>query len=377
MFMALLTSCEKSSKHGIVLNELQLKFGNNCVIENVKTKEYALDSVSLNIINYMQIVNMDSLMLLTFQNTIDNSLYIYNYESTDLLQKIKFDSSIPKILGYNYINNDSIFIYSYNRHKLYLSNKDSEIASERIVYYPPTSVEDIIYPSPYLMTVAPLSFFKNKIVTVGFVSGETEFETDYNRPVIVQLDLENGNLQHMLNYPNQYTSYNWGGGFAYRMPYYNIVNNNMYVSFSAHHYLFKINLLTNEKTEHYAGSRHINEIGSFPHEKTKPISSEDEWEWYMNTPSYEGIFYDRYQDLYYRVARLPVQKYNKDEKYNNKPIIVIVLDTNLNYLGEIELPTDIMLNSFNSFVSEDGFNIQAYTNNEDMLTFYQYKIKIQ
>ena len=111
------------------------------------------------------------------------------------------------------------------------------------------------------------------------------------------------------------------------------------------------------------------------------VSIMDEYrvfEWYMNTPSYEGVFYDKYRELYYRIARLPDTNYKIGNRGNNKPIIIIVLDSQLHYLGEEILPPakegNYRIN--NCFVSKDGLNIQVLTDDEDKLIFEQYKVVI-
>ena len=47
------------------------------------------------------------------------------------------------------------------------------------------------------------------------------------------------------------------------------------------------------------------------------------FEWYMNTPSYEGVFYDKYRELYYRIARLPDTNYKIGNRGNNKPLLLL------------------------------------------------------
>jgi hypothetical protein len=99
-------------------------------------------------------------------------------------------------------------------------------------------------------------------------------------------------------------------------------------------------------------------------------------EWYMTNPSYESVFYDNYKKLYYRIARLPLKEYIPSDQ-NRKPKIIIVLDSNLNYLGEVSLPKDVKLEMFNCFISEDGINIQLLNDDEDNLTYHQYRIKYE
>lgn len=230
----------------------------------------------------------------------------------------------------------------------------------------------MIYPYPYCSTSSPLIKYSDKIITVGWVTGETLLETSYNRPVLTILNCKTDSLTFAVNYPDVYNKYNWGGGFAYRLPYYDLAMGSVIISFSAVHYLVNYSLDTGTETIHYAGSEKIDKISPFPYPQDKSIDESEAWDWYMTTPSYEGIFYDKYRNLYYRIAKLPVANYDNGNKTNYKPVVVIVLDDKFQYLGEVSLPTDIKFRTMNSFVSKDGFNIQVITKNEDKLTFYQY-----
>lgn len=70
------------------------------------------------------------------------------------------------------------------------------------------------------------------------------------------------------------------------------------------------------------------------------------------------------------------QKEKRKDFYNKKPIVLIVLDENFNYLGEGLFPDDVDLWTTESFVSREGLNMQVLTDNEDFYTFYQFKVEI-
>ncbi len=229
-----------------------------------------------------------------------------------------------------------------------------------------------MYPAPYLQTMAPLKKYRNKLLSVGFVADETSFETDQNRPVVTILDLDDKSIENVVNYPYQYSLYNWAGGFTYRMPSYDLIDDDIVINFPAHHYLLRYSLTSKKLTSHYAGSTSIEFIKSFPFPKDSPIDGVQAWEWYMNNPSYESVIYDKYRKLYYRITRLPFPNYNKEERGNRKPIVIIILNDNLEYRGEVSLPTDVYFHPTNCYVSKEGFNIQVLTEDEDKLTFYQY-----
>lgn len=369
-------SCTNSGK---VINERYNSSGKEYSLSLVSIKEYSLDSETSYLAEYLQYVDTDSIAKLCFMNTHNNSIYIYEEETGDFVKKIIFEkegnNGVNKVQGFSFINNDSIYVYSYNTNILYMSNQNAEVKSTIGLYDRQESSYDLIVPASYLMTNSPLKAYGNSLYSAGFTSGETIFETTENRPVITAIDYKKGDKRHLVNYPQQYAEYNWGGGFAYRMPYFDIDSSSLIISFSADHHLTQVNISDKKEKRYYAGSSKIEHINSYPVNKTLPIDENKAFDWYMSNASYEGVFYDKFRQQYYRVARLPSKNHVTGARENNKPIIVIVLDSNLSYLGEVPLPKDIKYNTFNCYVSKGGLNIQVITDNEDKLTFHQYLFK--
>jgi hypothetical protein len=363
---------DKESSFGIVLNEERFNYKNNYTLIQNGTKEFLLDEETVNLIGYMQYI--DSLECLSFLNSHNRSIYFYNDKTHKFLHKIKFDDAnkIGKIDGYYYLDSNNIFVYSYHTKTLFWTNSNSNIKANYLMSNDPNGSANMIYPAPYIQTLAPLKKYQNKIVSVGFVSGETSIETAQNRVVCTILDLDDKSLKNAVNYPEMYVSYNWAGGFTYRMPSYDLVDESIIINFPANHYLIRYSLSTGEQESFYAGSSFIESVKSFPCSKDARVDETLAWNWYMNNPSYESILYDKYKKLYYRIARLPLSNYDKNEKGNRKPIVIIILDANMNYKGEVKLPTHILFCATNCYVSKEGFNIQVWTEDEDKLVFNQY-----
>ena len=135
---------------------------------------------------------------------------------------------------YEYINNDSIFVYSYSKGDLFAINSASQILKRYKIAVRSKQEDAKIFPYTYLQTPTPIKKIDNRIVTIGFVSGETNIENEHNRPVCSLLELESNKVNYIINYPKQYTDYNWGGGFEYRMPYFCTNDANVIISFPAH-----------------------------------------------------------------------------------------------------------------------------------------------
>jgi hypothetical protein len=76
------------------------------------------------------------------------------------------------------------------------------------------------------------------------------------------------------------------------------------------------------------------------------------------TDLYAGIKYDKFRKVYYRFLRKAIPDATRETNLKDKPISVIIFDENFNYLGETTLGASRNYNWQNSFVTENGLNIE-------------------
>ena len=228
-------------------------------------------------------------------------------------------------------------------------------------------------PWPLASTGTPIYIRNSTIISTGCTADE--FEQEPKRPVLILFDTQTKEEKYLCDYPPCYQQFNWLGSLFYRQPYYTLADQLAVISFPASHEVYSYDLKNDTYKASFAGSKEISKIYSYPISKKLfyEVSSSKEKKWYMTNASYEGIFYDKYREVYYRFARLPQPDF-QTMRGNRKPTIVIILDKNLQYIGETRLPDDVYFIPSNSFVSAAGLNIQVMTDNEDQLLFYQYEI---
>jgi hypothetical protein len=198
--LVVVISCSESNE---VVNKEQKKYNNKCKLEFVGIKQFPLDEESSYNLEYVSIID-DSTELFSFLNTYNNSIYLYDYKNSVFLRKIKYEKEGPNgvlnIQGYLYLNDDSIFVYSYNNKILYLTNSKAQVLEKFKLYesidYDKTS---IIYPAPFLRTVSPLKKLGNNVILFGFYAAEFDFETPSNRPVCVMVNLEDKSVKHLIS----------------------------------------------------------------------------------------------------------------------------------------------------------------------------------
>lgn len=383
--VALLTLLLISCGGGNVRNHRAKEFKNRCTLERTGEKVYPLDKNTSGNIEYLQYIGNDSLLRFSFLNSHTNSIYLHDAESGELLNIIEFDkegaNGVGSIQGYCYHNDDSIFVYEYGSGMVRLANNQGEV----ITAYPMFDAEAILndttkfLTSPYVESRLPMLYREDKLIMGGGFLAETTLEKADNTFVTLMYDVVNRTAAYANSYPEQYRKYDWGGGFFYRQPSMAMTpEGRLLISFPADHNLWNYDPVTQKRDSLYAGSRLIEKIVPFGAEKKKfpdEVPEQRLSDWYYSQPSYESIFADPYKHLYYRIARLPNAEH-RPATLNDKPVVVIVLDKDLNYLGEDLLPEGVPYDTFNAYVSPEGLNIRIWNNDEDHLTFYTYNAKL-
>lgn len=385
IYVALLALLLVSCGGGNVRNNRAKEFKNRCTLERTGEKVYPLDKNTSGNIEYLQYIGNDSLLRFSFLNSHTNSIYLHDAESGKLLNIIEFDkegaNGVGSIQGYCYHNDDSIFVYEYGSGMVRLANNQGEV----ITAYPMFDAEAILndttkfLTSPYVESRLPMLYREDKLIMGGGFLAETTLEKADNTFVTLMYDVVNRTAAYANSYPEQYRKYDWGGGFFYRQPSMTMTpEGRLLISFPADHNLWNYDPVTQKRDSLYAGSRLIEKIVPFGAEKKKfpdEVPEQRLSDWYYSQPSYESIFADPYKHLYYRIARLPNAEH-RPATLNDKPVVVIVLDKDLNYLGEDLLPEGVPYDTFNAYVSPEGLNIRIWNNDEDHLTFYTYNAKL-
>ncbi|MBE6253781.1 MAG: DUF4221 domain-containing protein [Bacteroidales bacterium] len=337
---------------------------------------FQLDSISSPVITFGKIIDQGSEpTVLSFLNEWDNSIYFYDYLSGKYIEKRTFPHSWP-IQGYE-IQKDTLLLYSYDREELMLIFGDN---SRTLQITREQNNGNSLLLMPFLMTRSPIILCKNgQIVMPLFSPGAIRLEDEKKRKAIRLLDSKSEIFRDCVLFPEYAMEMNWGGGLTYLQPYIEQgPSGNIVISFSFSHDIYEYILDSDELLSYYAGSGRINSISSFKTHSYRTVQDKSSlWEWYMRNPSYEGILYDKYRHCYYRFARLPYSEKESIPSFgNHKPVVIVVLDENFNYIGERCLKSDVPYNSFCSFVSPGGLMIQVDDGREDQLCFHEYSFNI-
>lgn len=312
----------------------------------------------------------------------DNNLHIFDYNSGNLEKSISINSSLERgcgILnnysGFYYHSLDSIFIYNYKVKMVFLIDSESNIKKKWNV----VNNQLAKYPvDPEALTSSPIVFYNGYILLSGSGNGQPNDATESNKPVSCLININNDSLKYVVGYPEQYRRGNFGGVYFNTIYHTNVDGSAVMYSFPADHnvYLFNCKLLKMDTL--YAGSRNIKYIESSPLnfldlyiDKNKRI------EYYVKQPSYGNIIYDKYRELYYRIARVSLLDWKSTDVGFRKPFSIITISKKGKILSETPIFKDYkILNLNNIHVVPDGIIIQTDNNKEENnLYFNLYKIK--
>lgn len=343
----------------------------------VSEKKFCLDSLTAYYTPCIQYFEDENFRFLTFLNPEDNSIYYYDYESTEYIKKIKFGKAgylgSGPISNY-YISEDSIFLLHRNSRTMTIVDSSGKfidnfkVNSNSITFSfdgfvgdtfnPITRVDNFIYLNSYF---GPIGFTPQK---------------KYSKNLTLRVNLLNKSLSEMFSFPDIYTQGLWEGKMTTNYYDYNPRKKIFVHSFPISHDLY----ITDHKgmnKKYYAGSKYFNEIKSI--EKRMIDTREGRVNYFATTPSYSVIIYDEYRKFYYRIALQAISAddiaLNDPDKSNIKHASIIILDENLNKIGETLLPrfdyTELMF-----FVTEEGLHLGKWSksrNDENNLYFGIFK----
>ncbi len=369
----LLASCTiktiklKNVKHGQLQATKTLKL--------VETKKILLDSSTAPSPQYSQMFkDSTGVNYFTFLNAYNSSIYFYNYNTLKLVKKITYDKKGPdgilKPTGYYIKTMDSIYVYNMAFIELFLTNGKGKVISKKSLIGGEKmgkSPWHLKYPQYYTRTAAPFIATKNKLLLTGqfmFTVPDSIIDT-FKFTAYIDYNMKDINFKH--GYPKTLYGhgYNWDDQILTDVfPELHPDGDKLIYSFPVSHdvYLTKLNSKGYKKV--YAGSNEAGSISSIP-KKTKKTNREILGKSILRQDLYGALKYDKYRKIYYRFICRAIPDATIHTALKEKPIAVIIMDKEFNYLGETTLGTGKEWYWQNSFVTEEGLNIE-YLDNDDI-----------
>jgi hypothetical protein len=383
LFCAISITCCTTGTVSII-NEKKGTLKGSVKLVNIAEKKFILDSVSAPRPPYMQLyIDSNGKANLTFINTHANSIYFYDYASTVFLNKIAYKKNGIKVIdnlrAYYIRNLDSIYLFDRVKNEIAIANSKGQLFSKfslinNMNYMDP--VWTYLYPQYLPLTVTSMMVTKTSIVFPGQYMFSVPKAIIDTFSFTANISFADNLVTHVHHYPQSLYgfNYNWGRGifngvYAELSP----KEGEIVYSFPISHDVYIASINKDGYRTVFAGSNEAGTISSFDKGLTtkKKLPDDDLILKICRTDLYTAIRYDRYRKVYYRYLIRAIPDATKKTSMKEKPLVIIVFDENFNYQGETTLGKWENYYWENSFVTEEGLNMEYIDKdnlNEDQLT---------
>ncbi len=367
IYLSLLILAACNTRIVKIKNEKKEQLNAICQMESNDTKKILLDSVTAPKPQYIQVIeDSTGVRQLTFLNTYDNSIYFYDYNSLQFLKKITWNKSGPDGIqgckGYYIKNMDSIYIYNMPFTEIVHTNSKGKILG-KISMRGRKELKDwpLYYPQYYPQTVNPFIETGGKLILTGqyFPSIPDSIITRFR--FSAQIDIKSNEINFRHIYPAQLygSGYNWEGGlFTEVFPELHPDGDKVIYSFPVTHELYIAKIEADTYRKIYAGSNFAETIYSIDRKVPRKTPAELILVHWARQDMYAAVIYDKYRKVYYRFLRKGIPNATIRTRKEEKPITVIIMDEKFNYLGETVIGTGEEWYWENSFVTQEGLNIE-------------------
>ena len=345
-------------------------------MQELPHKVFSLDDSTTQVISHIHTYEKnDSLFLASYNNPLHN-ICIFDVKSGKEVHKIQFQKEGPNALDPNFCgflihNKDSIFMYHTWLWQLDLINEKGELQKKyKIKDYPLESGCSFRRPDILPYSDTPIKKVDNYIILQG--QGCNVCDSQSNQipeGVTLLLNLKDSLVRHENGYPEIYNQKGIWQTFAYRVvPYDLSPQGEMVINYPAYDSIRVFNIHTKKTQCYFAGYSKPYTIHPARSEKEVDRSI-------MEQVQYTSIYYDKWNQLYYRLLTLPLPDYDVNEKSAPKRnLAVIILDKHFQKVGEYNIKEPS--NRFSrAFVSSEGLHINILSDNDDYLTFITVKPK--
>jgi hypothetical protein len=315
-------------------------------------------TTALDITVYDHFDNGDAEFLF-FYNGYSHHLYGFN------LSEKKYDYIIPlsrngqegvgNIESMHIHSLDSIFVYERGIVKL-LNSEGQVSASHNLIRSIPDDFGFLLANPWFRLTYLP----HTKTILLNNIYGMMNRDKSLQKPFAVYYSLVTRTSEFAPFYYSDYVKahrgnfgYLWGASILEALD-----DGTVYYTFPVESKIYKQNVYTSiDYAEVDAPSNFTaSTVDPLPAANDRMAASKH----LVENPSYYGVLYDEYRQLFYRIHRSGRELEARDDEneIRNVNFYITVLDKNLRYIKEVELPKNTYL-QYTWFVSRDGLCFNA------------------
>ena len=357
LFIIYITSCVNEHNNSFVDNFI--------LIDSIEIKNSIMKNISLT-------TNQDNQYLFYKNNKI------ISIDSN--FDKIQFEVSLKNVDSLNvrdflYVNRDSIFLCSVYKNDMYitLTNSNGDIIRNWNINSKMDSIVNAYFfiDAKYLH---PMTLFDNMLYFQGSYHFKLGLILKQNIPIEIKLDLSKDSILKIGDLPAEYKNGEFYGNYQYEYSRTFNKNGELIFSFPICNklYVFDKNGKLSKSIE--CKSKYIDAIKPITKDKYFDLSTIiDSYTYYAQ---YADIIYDKYNDLYYRIALHKLNKYQTNGKINDfrlRKWSIIILNKNLKKVNEILMPE----NKFSRYIiiTKKGLFFKSIEK-DNLNKYYIYKYKI-
>lgn len=365
-FLLLFYSC--SSKK-VDVNREQASFVSKAKLVESHDISFALNDEASLKTSFIQTVGNDAQdSMLIYLNNQKPSIYFYDLKNQSLLKELTLEKEGPNAVGtpsgLYFHTMDSIYVVSSSHYRITLVNGAGQaLNSYRLIDgNKPNESTGMLRP----FTISPPYVVDGKMYLNVAPDRDVYDESYFAGKVNLVLDLDSEDFKYFNHYPQEFAKGVWGVAAVNYSTAYNSASEEFIYSFSISDSVY-VQKVGDSKLQSYLAK--TQQLKSIQEPMDKPDNQHD-LEYALNATYYDGIVYDQYRDVYYRFVRQPLKLDDSVKPnfydFHRKPISIIILDNEFQWLGETSLTNDTY-QSFMYFVTQEGlFVSKGNPNNPEL-----------
>lgn len=338
LLLNIFISCKSENKNYNNFKLIKTYTYFNKYIDNSETSFTRLAGINLALIEektYIYYVDMvDS--ILYFDNIKDSTNKLA-FKWNNILNKVNLRE--PGYIYLNVVNFDTIFWFNDNSNELYLLNSKNEI--KKIKDFNNQLINGKFYINGMFSKYANNNLYFictcSDCDILNKNNQQKAWKNYYSKYPNIKLNLIDTSFTFVGSFPNDYKI---DGNYYHERFGKFCINNKGEIIYS---YKASPNILIVKDDSNFkekkANSRFFDKTNTFPYEKNEDLKFMSKW--YLYEPYFVGIYYDSYRNLYYRLAKHPVnsdkEKGLKKFKNTDADWSIVILNSRFEIINEIKI----------------------------------------
>jgi len=320
---------------------------------------------------YMQLIKGESGdEIFTFLNHHKNGINFYDYETGNFIKRVEYVREGPDAIynpgGYFIKRMDSIYVFNRGEFGLVLTDNSGHVNQRIPLADMSARTWSMYYPQYQFYTINSIFEHQGELFLTGMSPFGIVDSLIHKFHFTACVDLNVGSVNFIHTYPEELygSNTNWIAGHWLMQPYPAISPTGEFIySFPMSHDVHITHRDKNTYKTIYAGSNIAGAIRSIDWNGIPP--EEVILTHTLTQDLYAGILHDPYRKVYYRFMLKGNPDATIETAIEEKPIVVIVMDEQFNYMGETIIGTGEKWIWKNSFVSSEGLVMEYFDLNMD------------